>query len=74
MGADVASSKGDIVLRATERQLLSPGYMAVYATAFFRRTAEAGEEAEEPAAAGQSQLESLQAGRHAYITAVFRPS
>lgn len=36
VGADVANSQGDIVLRATSRQLLSSGYLAVYASIFFR--------------------------------------
>ncbi len=58
---DIASSADDLVLRASNRQLTSPGYLAVYATSFFRSTASSDEE-EAGEASSQGSLTNLKAG------------
>lgn len=44
VGVEIADSSGDIILRASHRQLVSPGYLAAYATSFFKSTAAMDEE------------------------------
>lgn len=54
VGADVENPQGDIKLRATSRQLLSSGYLAVYATKFFQGSS--AEDSEDTVAASRDNV------------------